>query len=85
LLSLPATFGALYFAVWVGHKIKASQTHNDIKDIKKVYIEDTKCGFWVAQLLSAEATAKKAPKGLFRLLFSFREILPTNWLIGLTL
>ena len=63
LLSLPATFGALYFAVWVGHRIKASQTHDDIKNIKKAYIEDPKCGFWIAQLLSDEATAKKAPKG----------------------
>jgi hypothetical protein len=63
LLSLPATFGALYLTVWLGHRFKVSGTHTDIKDIKSVYGDNPKCGFWVAELLSAEATAKKAPKG----------------------
>ena len=63
LLSLPATFGALYLTVWLGHRFKVSGTHTDIKDIKNIYVDNPKCGFWVAELLSSEATAVKAPKG----------------------
>jgi hypothetical protein len=63
LLSLPATFGALYLTVWVGHRLKASGTHGDLKQIKKIYMKDPKCGFWVAELLNSEASATKAPKG----------------------
>ncbi len=63
LLSLPATFGVLYMTVWLGHRFKVSGTHSDIKDIKNVYADNPKCGFWVAELLSSETTAVKAPKG----------------------
>lgn len=62
LLSLPVTFLGLYFSIWVGHKLKACGTHGDIKNIKSVYMEDPRCGFWVAELISSEAAAKKTPK-----------------------
>jgi hypothetical protein len=63
LLSLPATFGALYLTVWIGHRLKVSKTHADLKDIKKIYADNPKCGFWVAELLNEESSALKAPKG----------------------
>ena len=63
LLSLPATFGSLYLIVWIGHRLKVSRTHTDLKSIKKIYMDDSKCGFWVAELLNEESLAMKAPKG----------------------
>ena len=63
LLSLPATFGALYLTVWIGHRLKAAKTHLDLNSIKKTYMDDPKCGFWVAELLNEELSAVKAPKG----------------------
>ena len=63
LLSLPATFGALYLTVWIGHRLKAAKTHVDLNSIKKSYMDDPKCSFWVAELLNEESAAVKAPKG----------------------
>jgi hypothetical protein len=63
LLSLPATFGALYLTVWIGHRLKVHKTHVDLKSIKETYMDNSKCGFWVAELLNEESSAVKAPKG----------------------
>ena len=43
--------------------MKVSRTHTDLKSIKKIYMDDSKCGFWVAELLNEESLAMKAPKG----------------------
>ncbi len=50
-------------AIWLGHRFKVMSTHTDLKNIEKIYSENEKCGFWVAELISDEANAIKTPKG----------------------
>lgn len=55
LFALPVTLLTLYIGVWIGHRVKATTTHGDLDDIQNVYMENPRCGFWVAELLSSSA------------------------------
>ena len=50
LLVLPATFGLIYFLVWIGHHIKAWQ-HTDLNCIDETYMSSPRCGLWVAEVV----------------------------------
>jgi len=55
ILAFPTVMLLLLIGIWLGHKIKAITTHNDLNDIQGEYQSNPRCGFWVAELISGDA------------------------------
>jgi GNAT superfamily N-acetyltransferase len=51
--------GILLIGVWISHRAKAMFTHSDLNNITEAYLERSKCGFWVAELLGTPSNNSK--------------------------
>merc|ERR1712156_214694 len=59
ILAFPTIMLLLLIGIWLGHKIKAVTTHKDLNDIYGEYQSNSRCGFWVAELISGDATQSR--------------------------